>query len=75
MVEGVGDLQSRLSLLRVLMPDSESDGKCSCLGRGGRIHYSYDGVPDGEIPSDRCEDCGGQVIVFCVNYVSNWREF
>lgn len=75
MVDGVGDLRSRLSLLRGLMRESESDGKCSCSGRKTRIHRSYDGVPEGEIPSDRCEDCGGQVVVFYVNYVSDWREF
>lgn len=74
MIESVSGLQSRLDLLRALMGNSESDGKCGCPGRKARIYRMHDGVPEGEVPSDRCEDCGGQVQILCINYVSNWRD-
>ena len=62
----------RPEMLRALM--RETDGKCSCLGRGTKVYYEYDGVPEGEKPSDRCENCGGLVQLFCVNFVSDWQD-
>jgi hypothetical protein len=74
-IGGIGEgMQVRPDVLRALMRDSESDGRCACPGRERRIYYSHDGFPDGEIPPDRCEDCGGTVTHFCVNFVSNWGE-
>lgn len=62
----------RPEMARALM--RQSDGKCACPGRKARMYYEHDGVPEGEPPSDRCENCGGQVQVFCLNFVSDWRS-
>jgi hypothetical protein len=62
----------RREMARALM--RQSDGKCTCPGPKTRMYYERDGVPEGEKPSDRCENCGGLVQVVCLNIVSEWRS-
>lgn len=60
-------------LMRALM--RQTPAECRCPGRGMKVYYEHDGVPEGEKSSDRCENCGGRVPVVCVNWVSEWRKF
>lgn len=48
---------------------------CRCGRDGGpcvRYYVAHEGVPEGEKPSSTCEDCGGRVMIICMNYTSEW---
>lgn len=70
----VTGMRLRAEMMRALMRQSATDGKCTCPSGGTQMYYEHDGVPQGEKPSDRCENCGGRVQLFCVNFVSDWRN-
>lgn len=66
-------LKFGLDPLQALRLKRESCGDCTCTGRGLRVYYEDERMPEGEKPSDKCEECGGKLKIIKVVYENNWR--